>query len=503
MSTTRPRIKAKEREQAPEAAAPLPPPTGPARFYNRELSWLQFNRRVLEEAENLRHPLLERLRFLSISASNLDEFYMVRVAGLYGQVAAGVVQTSQDGLTPAQQLAEINRFASGLVNDQQTRWGALKAEMATAGILMVEPKELSAFEREWLERHFLAQHLPILTPIALDPAHPFPFIQNGALTVGVELRRERDGTNMHALLPIPSQLVRFIRLPTDPAAAPEERAPPIRFIRIESVIGMFISRLFPGFIARSQGAFRVLRDSDIEIEEDAEDLVRYYRTAIQRRRRGSVIVLQLQGDFDPVAEQLLRNQLGLDHAIVIQTDGLVGIAFAPDGQRIVTGSLDATARIWDAATGAELRRFTEHHDRVLGVAFSPEGRRILSTDETGTALLWEAATGRVLLTLKGHSGYIWCAAFSPDGRRVLTGSFDKTAKLWETVSGGELLTFKDNDEIRAVAFSPNGQRIATGCSDGTVKLWDVATPAQVRAWQEEERAAAKRIEALRRNSLAK
>src|SRR5262245_1586774 len=215
---------------------------GPSRFFNRELSWLDFNRRVLEEAENARHPLLERLRFLSISASNLDEFYMVRVAGLYGQVAAGIVQVSQDALTPAQQLAEINRFAASLVNDQQARWGALKGELATAGIHLVEPKELTPSDREWLERHFLANQMPILTPIALDPAHPFPFIQNGGLTVGVELRRERDGTTMHALLPIPSQLVRFIRLPAD-EGAPREGMPPMRFIRIELVIGMFLSRL--------------------------------------------------------------------------------------------------------------------------------------------------------------------------------------------------------------------------------------------------------------------
>ena len=167
-------------------ASPL---SAPARYYNRELSWLQFNRRVLEEAQNLRHPLLERLRFLSISASNLDEFYMVRVAGLYGQVAAGVVQQSQDGLTPAQQLAQINRFAAGLVNDQQACWTALKAEMAAVGIVIVEPKELMPAERAWLDRQFLAHHLPILTPIAVDPAHPFPFIQNRGLTVGVELWR--------------------------------------------------------------------------------------------------------------------------------------------------------------------------------------------------------------------------------------------------------------------------------------------------------------------------
>ena len=211
MSSAKPRQR--EREQAPEAA-PLPSTSlGPARFYNRELSWLQFNRRVLEEARNTHHPLLERLRFLSISASNLDEFYMVRAAGLYGQVTAGVAQPSQDGLTPAQQLSEITALPAALANDQQACWSVLKAEMATAGIHIVEPKDLQPPERDWLERQFLAHHLPILTPIAVDPAHPFPFIQNTR-----PHRRRRAAARArrqdHARAAADSgQLARFIRLP--------------------------------------------------------------------------------------------------------------------------------------------------------------------------------------------------------------------------------------------------------------------------------------------------
>src|SRR5215510_313578 len=210
-----PKTRLKEREPVAEAPAQPAPPVGPARFYNRELSWLQFNRRVLEEGLNRRHPLLERVRFLSISASNIDEFYMVRAAGLYGQVAAGVAQPSQDGLTPAQQLEEINRFAAHLVSEQQACWAMLRAEMAAAGIHIVEPKELKPAEREWLDRLFVAQYLPILTPLAVDPAHPFPFIQNAGITVGVELRRERDGDAMHALLRIRLQLMHFIRIPLE------------------------------------------------------------------------------------------------------------------------------------------------------------------------------------------------------------------------------------------------------------------------------------------------
>ena len=320
MNSAAPRLKEVGPESEPRAV-----PVGPARYYNRELSWLQFNRRVLEEAQNSAHPLLERLRFLSISASNLDEFYMVRAAGLYGQITAGVVQTSQDGLTPAQQLAEINRFASVLVSDQHACWTVLRAEMAEAGILLVEPRELANPEREWLEQQFLAHYLPILTPIAVDPAHPFPFIQNGGLTVGIELRRGRDGTTMHALLPIPSQLARFTRLPA-PETKPEDPSPPIRFIRMESVIGMFISRLFPGFIARSQGAFRVLRDSDIEVQEEAEDLVALYETALKRRRRGDVIRLEIDGQMPSRLQRFVVDELDIREDGVFVKEGMLGLA---------------------------------------------------------------------------------------------------------------------------------------------------------------------------------
>ena len=320
-----PKTRLKERELAAEAPVQPAPSLGPARYYNRELSWLQFNRRVLEEGLNRRHPLLERVRFLSISASNIDEFYMVRAAGLYGQVAAGVVQPSQDGLTPAQQLEEINRFAAGLVSEQQACWATLRAEMAAAGIHIVEPKELKPAEREWLDRLFVAQYLPILTPLAVDPAHPFPFIQNAGITVGVELRRERDGSTMHALLPIPMQLVRFIRLPLEEGPR-QDGVKPIRFIRIESVIGMFLSRLFPGFLARSHGAFRVLRDSDIEVQEEAEDLVAVYETALKRRRRGHVIRVEIDGQMPTRLQRFVVQELEVRDDAVFIKEGMLGLA---------------------------------------------------------------------------------------------------------------------------------------------------------------------------------
>ncbi|HEX6000241.1 MAG TPA: RNA degradosome polyphosphate kinase [Hyphomicrobiaceae bacterium] len=339
------------------AAIEPPPPTGAARYYNRELSWLQFNRRVLEEAQTMRHPLLERLRFLSISASNLDEFYMVRVAGLYGQLAAGVVQPSQDGLTPAQQLAAINSFAAGLVSDQQAIWTALKIELADAGIVIVEPKELLPAERTWLEQHFLTRHLPVLTPIAVDPAHPFPFIHNRALTIGVELRRQRDGKTMHALLPIPSQLERFIRLPAAETTGTDggSSTPVFRFIRIESAIGMFVSKLFPGFLARSQGAFRVLRDSDIEIQEEAEDLVALYETALKRRRRGHVIRLEIDDHMPSRLRTFVVRELDIRDDGVFIKEGMLGLA--DTSQLIIPERSDLVFKPYTARFPERIREF--------------------------------------------------------------------------------------------------------------------------------------------------
>ena len=264
-------------------------PQGPDRFYNRELSWLQFNHRVLEEASNQQHPLLERLRFLSIAAANLDEFYMVRAAGVYGQVRAGISTLSQDGLTPMQQLAAINKFAARLVADKQAIWQTIKTELAGTGIHVLQGDEVTPGQRAWLEQLFLTHIFPILTPIAADPAHPFPFILNKGLTIVVEMVRPADGKAMNGLIPIPGQLERFIRLEAD-AGKPKE----IRFIKLESVIGMFLTELFSGFDIKSQGAFRVLRDSDIELQEEAEDLVRSYESQLKRRRRGNVIRLEIE-----------------------------------------------------------------------------------------------------------------------------------------------------------------------------------------------------------------
>ncbi len=293
---------------------------GPSRFFNRELSWLQFNRRVLEEAENERHPLLERLRFLSISASNLDEFYMVRVAGLRGQVLAGIETPSVDGLTPVEQLEQINRSVAELTAEQQENWVKLEALLAEAGIHVLSAEQLSEAERNWLEEHFLAHIFPVLTPVAVDPAHPFPFIPNFGFTLGLELVREGSLRTMHALLPIPAQLDRFIRLPSK-----GESKEPIRFIRLETVVGTFVSRLFPGYRVRSQGAFRVLRDSDIEVQEEAEDLVRLFESALKRRRRGSVIRLEMEATMPSRLQRFVMQELKVTERESFVQKGLIGL----------------------------------------------------------------------------------------------------------------------------------------------------------------------------------
>jgi polyphosphate kinase len=297
---------------------------GPSRFFNRELSWLNFNRRVLEESENERHPLLERLRFLSISANNLDEFYMVRVAGLRGQVVSGIETPSEDGLTPAEQLDRINRSVVELTTEQQECWVTLISLLADAGIHVLHADQLSDEERVWLEDHFLNHIFPVLTPIAVDPAHPFPFIPNFGFTLGLELVREGSLRAMHALMPIPAQLARFIRLPGKGGSGDGKE--PIRFIRLETVVGIFVSRLFPGYRVRSQGAFRVLRDSDIEVQEEAEDLVRLFESALKRRRRGSVIRLEIEATMPSRLQRFVMQELKVTERESFVQKGLIGLA---------------------------------------------------------------------------------------------------------------------------------------------------------------------------------
>ena len=286
-----------------------------ARFINRELSWLAFNERVLTEADNLRHPLLERLRFLSISANNLDEFYMVRVAGLKGQYLAGIKTVSQEGLTPAQQLEAIRQRAGKLMTDQQVTWMGLRRQLDEAGVAVVEPAYLKPSDRAWLEERFMADVFPVLTPLAIDPAHPFPFIANRGFGLVLELERITDGARMQALILIPSSVDRFMRLP----------GRRVRFLPIEQMIALFLDRLFPGFAVVAQGVFRVLRDSEVEIEEEAEDLVRLYETALKRRRRGHVIHLAVDSTMPADLRRFLMERLDSAPADVFASDGILGL----------------------------------------------------------------------------------------------------------------------------------------------------------------------------------
>ena len=289
----------------------------PERFINRELSWLAFNRRVLEEGRNPRHPLLERLRFLSISASNLDEFYMVRVAGLRGMVGAGLATRSDDGLTPAQQLVRIDQAAGELIVDQQNLWSALRGELRSAGIVVVKREELTEADRAWLDEHFREQIFPVLTPLALDPAHPFPFIPNLAFTLALQLTRRRDGKNVTALLPIPPQLRRFIRVPGNEPGA--------RFLTLERVIGLYLDRMFPGYHVNGSGLFRIIRDIDVEVEEEAEDLVRLFESLLRRRRRGSVIHVQCSETMPQELRSYIADHLDVELSDLIIVKYLLGL----------------------------------------------------------------------------------------------------------------------------------------------------------------------------------
>jgi polyphosphate kinase len=294
-----------------------PPPDSDERteiFINRELSWLAFNSRVLEEATNPNHPLLERLRFLAISGTNWDEFYMVRVAGLKAQIEEGITTPSQDGLTPAQQLLAILEVGADLMTQQREIWAALQKELSEKGIRVLAPNDLSAEDRKWLENWFVENVFPVLTPLAVDPANPFPFIPNLGVCVFLHLLG-RAGKDKYALIPVPTQIQRFVRL----------SGKGIRFIPLEEVIALFVESLFPSFTLQNHGCFRVVRDSEIEIDERAEDLMLTFETALKRRHHGSVVRLSVNADIDPKLYDIIVQKLGVSEQDVFMREGIVGL----------------------------------------------------------------------------------------------------------------------------------------------------------------------------------
>ncbi len=308
MDDVRPR-KAEADEASPLAGSP-------DRFINRELSWLAFNERVLEEASNAAHPLLERLRFVSISAANLDEFYMVRVAGLKSQIRAGVAARSADGLTPQEQLRAVNERARTLMREQQRCWRALREAMRAEGIEVLEPEALDEAERAWLAAYFVREIFPALTPVAIDPAHPFPFIPNFGFSLVLSMKRPEDEETLAGLVALPATIDRFVRLESRKSA----------FVALEHVVRVHLDLLFPGFDLRDVGVFRVLRDSDLEIEEEAEDLVRESEELLRRRRRGSVIRLKINADVPAALRSFVVDSLGVGEEDVFDVDGLLGLA---------------------------------------------------------------------------------------------------------------------------------------------------------------------------------
>jgi polyphosphate kinase len=304
---------------------PLQPPS---LFINREASWIAFNERVLQEAENQRHPLLERVRFLAISHSNLEEFYQVRVAGLKAQVRAVMNPLSQDGLTPAEQLNDIYERTRSIISKQQKTWLILSKELHEQGIHIIAPSGLSAEDKVTLKQQFLTDIFPVLTPLAIDPAHPFPFIPNRGLTLVLELKEKESDKTMRALVPLPRSLKRFVKLQKTENT----------FVLLEDCIVLFLENLFPRYEMLSKGLFQVLRDSELEIDDEADDLMQLFEIALKRRRRGNVIQVTADADMPPNLREFIVTQSTLQEQEIFWVSGLVALV---DTEQLVAENIPA------------------------------------------------------------------------------------------------------------------------------------------------------------------
>jgi polyphosphate kinase len=298
---------------------------GADRFFNRELSWLEFNKRVLEESENKRNPLLERVRFLAISGSNLDEFYRVRVAGLHEQAVANIIEISPDGMTPKEQVQKVNAAVSAISERQQARWTTLKKELAAESIHVLSTRTLSAADKDWLEIYFTRRIFSALSAVAVDAAHPFPHVQSQELVLVLDCQREDEGEprSMYALVVVPNGLDRFIRLPQTGAG---HGKPAVRFIAIEAVISLFAHTLLPGFKVKDAGLFRPLRNSEIEFQEKSEDLQKVLRQALVQRQLGEVIRVEMSASLPQSARALIISGLKAGRDDVVIVDGLFSLA---------------------------------------------------------------------------------------------------------------------------------------------------------------------------------
>jgi len=449
------------------------------RYFNRELSWLAFNRRVLEEACNPAHPLLERLRFLSISGSNLDEFFMVRVAGLMGQQKQEVERRSADGLTTREQLTAIIASADALVEDQRSVWRDLRRDLADAGIQVLGSRQIdeavSAPDAEWLEAHFRNQIFPILTPQALDPAHPFPFMPNKGLAVIFDLVRASDGEEIRELVMLPAPMARFVRLPGEPA----------RYVAVESLVKRFSSIIFPGYAVSGAAEFRVLRDSDIEIEEDAEDLVRYFANAIKRRRRGRVIRLELESGMPEGLGAVLRDELAGGDAFVTESGAFLGIhdleaiidenrpdlkfvAFAPrfpERIREFGGDCFAAIKSKDIVVHHPYETFEVVIEFLKQAAADPDVVAIKQTlyragkqSAVINALIAAAESGKsvtAVVELKARfdeeQNLLWASALERAGVQVVYGFFD-----WKTHAKVSMVVRREGGEYRTYCHFGTG-----------------------------------------------